>query len=91
MFQRGIRGAITLDSNSVDEIKSNTVELLNAFVSSNHIETRDISHVIFTLTSDLTAAFPAKFARTELHWDGVPMVCFNELKVDGSIEMCMRV
>lgn len=90
-FQRGIRGAITVDENSVSSIKDATLELLKSVLSSNLVNPEEISHVIFTLTRDLTAAFPAKFAREELSWDNVPMMCFNELDVEGSLNMCLRV
>ena len=50
-----------------------------------------ISHVIFTLTQDLNAAFPAKFARIDLKWDNVAMMCFHELDVQNSLKKCLRV
>lgn len=90
-FQRGIRGATTVEQNSVADINKSTIELLNEIIESNNVDIKDISHVIFTLTKDLTAAFPAKFARDELHWDNVPMMCFNELDIDNSLKMCLRV
>lgn len=90
-FQRGIRGAITLDKNSEQDIKDSTIELLQSVIQSNSVVIEDISHVIFTMTKDLTAAFPAKFARDELYWDNVPMMCFNELDIEGSLKMCLRV
>ena len=91
IYQRGIRGAISVDSNTSDSIKAATVTLLNKMIESNSVNVEDISHVIFTLTKDLSAAFPAKFARTELGWDNVAMMCFNELDVEHSLKMCMRV
>ena len=50
-----------------------------------------ISHVIFTLTQDLNTAFPAKFARIDLQWDNVAMMCFHELDVQNSLKKCLRV
>jgi len=91
MFQRGIRGAITVDSNSAESVKDATVELLREIISENSVDTENISHVIFTLTKDIDSAFPAKFAREELDWPNVPMMCFNELDVDGAIASCLRV
>lgn len=90
-FQRGIRGAITVEENSVLAIKDATVELLQSVSEANLINVEDISHVIFTLTRDLTTAFPAKFARDILNWDNVPMMCFNELNIENSLKMCLRV
>lgn len=91
MFQRGVRGAITVESNTSAAIKVATVDLLEAIINRNSISTEDISHVIFTLTKDLNAAFPAKFARDVLGWNEVPMMCFNELDISSAINLCLRV
>ncbi len=91
MITKGIRGAITVESNSKEDIKSATIELLDNLVKENKIEKHNISHVIFTLTSDLNAQFPAKFARMDFGWDNVAMMCYHELDVPGSLKMCLRV
>lgn len=91
MISRGIRGAITVKENSQEEIKNATIKLLNEMVAKNNIEIDMISHAIFTLTDDLNAAFPAKFARIDLKWEQVPMMCFHELDVPNSLKKCLRV
>lgn len=90
-YSKGIRGAITLEDNTEAAVEAATVEVLEKLVEQNNIDKSLISHVIFTLTDDLNAAFPAKFARTKLGWDEVAMMCFNELKVPNSLSMCLRV
>src|SRR5574344_1533380 len=91
MITRGIRGAITVDNNSEDAIKSATIELLWEMVKKNQIIIKNISHVIFTLTEDLNSAFPAKFARLELGFNEVAMMCFHELSVPNSLQKCLRI
>lgn len=91
MITKGIRGAITVDNNSSQAIEVATIELLNELLNQNNIKKEDFSHVIFTLTNDLNAEFPAKFARKNLGWDDVAMMCFHELDVPNSIEKCLRV
>ncbi len=88
---KGIRGAITVDTNTPESIKEATLELLSEILKLNNTKQSDISHVIFTLTHDLNAAFPAKFARIDLGWDDVAMMCFNELDVPGAIPKVLRV
>lgn len=88
---KGIRGAITVEANNENAIKQATLELLQELVERNQITPNDISHAVFTLTKDLNAAFPAKFARTELGWKDTAMMCFNELDVPESLKMCLRV
>ncbi len=91
MISRGIRGAITLKANTKEEIELATVELLNEMLDKNKIETKDISFAIFTLTSDLNADFPAKYARLNCNFEKVPMMCYQELDVPNSLKMCLRI
>lgn len=78
MTTKGIRGAITVTENTSDAIKLATIELLTEIIKRNNVQVENISHVIFTLTNDLNAAFPAKFARLDLGWQNVAMMCFHE-------------
>ena len=47
--------------------------------------------VDYDATKDLNADFPAKYARINLKWKDVPMMCFHELDVPNSLEKCLRV
>ena len=91
MFQRGIRGAITVESNTIEGIKNATIELLSEIIKKNNIKTKNISFIIFTLTKDLTADFPAKYAREYFDFKYVPMMCYNEANIEGSITNCLRI
>ena len=91
MITKGIRGAITVDENSENAIKIATLELLSELTKQNNISKENISHVIFTVTEDLDAAFPAKFARQNFGYDDVAMMCFNEIPVKNSLKMCLRI
>ena len=91
MITKGIRGAITVDENSPEAIGSATIKLLQEIVRRNNIDLEFISHVIFSATLDLDADYPAKYARINLKWKDVPMMCFNEMDVKGSLRRCIRV
>lgn len=91
MVTKGIRGATTVNSNTKEDIKSAVIELLNELIKKNNIIKDNISHVIFTTTPDLNAEFPAKFARLNLGWEQVAMMCFHEMDVQGTLPMCLRV
>ncbi|MBE7707547.1 MAG: chorismate mutase [Cyanobacteria bacterium SIG27] len=91
MISRGVRGAITLKANTKEEIELATVELLNEMLNKNEIKTKDISFAIFTLTSDLNADFPAKYARLNCGFNLIPMMCYQELDVPNSLKMCLRI
>ena len=88
---KAIRGAITVESNTTDAIKEATVELFQEILTSNSLIPSDIAYMIFTATKDLTKAYPAKFIRTELNITDIPMMCEQEMNVDGSLEMAIRV
>lgn len=91
MVVKGIRGAITIESNTKGAIESGVVELLSQICEKNDIKTENISHAIFTTTKDIDADFPAKYARINFGWSEVAMMCFNELDVPDSLKMCIRV
>lgn len=91
MISKGIRGAITVEENSPEAIGSATIKLLQELLKRNNIDTTSISHAIFSLTPDLNADFPAKYARVNLKWKDVPMMCFNEVDVEGALDKCLRV
>lgn len=91
MAVKGIRGAITVEENTVEAIENATAELLLEMIKQNSIVPSKISHAIFTLTSDLNAVFPAKFARQNLGWNEVAMMCYHELDVPNSLPKTLRV
>lgn len=91
MLTRGVRGATVVLANTEDDIKNATVELVNEIIAQNSLSVEDIAFAVFTLTKDLNAAFPAKFARLHCGFDMVPMMCYQELDVPNSIRMCLRV
>lgn len=90
MVCRGVRGAITVAENTRAAILSATRELLAAMAASNGMDVDDVASVIFTATPDLDAVYPAVAAR-EMGWTQVPLLCMQELAVQGSLAMCVRV
>ena len=91
-MQRGIRGAITVETNSIDAVKEATIELVSEIKKRNNYNEEDISYVLFTMTDDLDCVYPAKFPREVFkEWQYVPMMCTQELKIIGSLEKCLRI
>ena len=90
MLVRGIRGAITVDKNSKEEIIEKTKQLLTTLKKENDFKIEDIVSIFFSATSDLNAAFPAQAAR-ELNWNKVPLFDMQEIDVPGSLSRCIRV
>jgi chorismate mutase len=90
MKTRGIRGAITVDADDPRAIVAATKRLLTAMIEQNEVELDDIASVLFSLTPDLRAVFPALGAR-EMGWVHVPMLHFTEIDVPGSLPRVIRV
>ncbi|HUA10203.1 MAG TPA: chorismate mutase [Candidatus Acidoferrales bacterium] len=87
---RGIRGAITVERDDAASIVEATKRLLSAMIERNEVELDDIASVLFSLTRDLHAVFPALGAR-EMGWTHVPMLHFCEIDVPGSLPRVIRV
>ena len=90
MYCRGIRGATTVEHNDREEILAATTELLQLLISRNELRAEDVASVIFTVTEDLDAEFPALAARY-LGWTEVALICTREIPVPGSLGKCIRI
>ncbi|MEE8637523.1 MAG: chorismate mutase [Candidatus Margulisiibacteriota bacterium] len=87
---RGIRGATTVSNNAKEEIIAATKKLLSEIAKRNQIGIKEIASVVFSVTKDLNAEFPAVAAR-ELEWNETPLLCTREIDVPGSLPKCIRV
>ncbi len=90
MFVRGIRGAITCQQNTAEDILSAVKELWLKLQEENGFSTEDLASVIFSSTKDLDAAFPAAALR-ELGIDGVPLFGTLEIDKKDAVKMCIRI
>lgn len=87
---RGIRGATGVEANSADAITAATRRLLEQIVAANDLQVERIASVIFSATPDLNAAYPARAAR-DMGWVHLPLLCLQEMAVQGSLPRCIRV
>ncbi len=86
-----IRGAVTVDVNSVDAIKSATVGMAKQIIEKNGFLQDDIVMVFMTMTSDLTAYNASAALRLGLGWDDVPFFTSLEPDIDGGLKRCIRI
>jgi chorismate mutase len=87
---RAVRGATTVDRDDPREIRMAVHELLDAMLDQNDLTSLDIISAIMTATPDLVSEFPAHAARL-YGWADVPLLCMQELPVDGALPYCLRV
>lgn len=90
MAVRGIRGAITVKEDKSIEILQATAEVLEEIIKQNELDLEDIASIIFTTTADIKSAFPAEAARS-MGLYLVPLLCSQEIEVQGSIPLCIRL
>jgi chorismate mutase len=85
-----VRGATTTAGDTSADIRQRTSELLQEILHRNRLVVPDIVSIIFTSTPDLRSDFPAVAAR-EIGLSGTPLLCAQEIPVEGAIERCVRV
>jgi chorismate mutase len=89
---RGVRGANQVESDTAEAISRATRELLLAISEANpSLEPQDLASVLFTLTDDLTADYPALAARDLPGWHMVPLLCSREIPVPNGMPRLLRV
>lgn len=90
MAVRAIRGATRVDEDTREQISSRTAELVREVLRRNGIEARDVISFLLTATPDLRTAFPAAAVR-EAGITDVPLMCAQELDVDGAMPRVIRL
>ena len=89
---RGIRGAITVEHDDPSLITEATQELLKALLENNDINDLNlITSISFSTTTDLKSYYPARAAREKLGMELVPLMCYQEMFVEGSLPRTIRV
>lgn len=91
MKVRGIRGAITVQENTLEEIEEATFHMMNEIIALNSIDEEDVISIIFTTTKDLDQQYPSTVIRNRLNWTDTPLLNFEEKYIVNSLEKCIRV
>jgi chorismate mutase len=87
---RAIRGATQLDADDRDHLLALVDELIHAILEQNDVDTDDLVSMILTATPDLHSEFPALAAR-RLGIGDVPLLCAQEIDVEGAMPRVIRV
>ena len=86
-----IRGATTASGNSVKEIESAVVELIDELILQNNLIKKNILSITFTATKDLDACFPASIARKFNGLDSVAFLDCQQMYVSNDVDFCIRM
>src|ERR1700733_248573 len=87
---RGLRGATTVEEDTVSQVTERSQELMHELMASNDLVEDDIISALFTATADVTSIFPATAVR-EIGFGAVPLLCAAEIAVPGAMPLCIRV
>ena len=91
MSLRGIRGAVTVDENSKEKIWQAARQLVTEILSQNELQAENIGAIIFSMTEDLTAAFPSFAVRQLPALRLIPLFDTREPAIENSLPLCIRV
>lgn len=85
-----IRGANTVSENSRGAILEATTKLVQAVIDQNNLKDEDMVSIFFSMTKDLDAVYPAVAAR-KMGITNASLLCLQELHIEGSLPMCVRL
>jgi chorismate mutase len=87
---RGLRGATTVDADTVEQVTERSQELMRRIMERNELSEDDLISAIFTATDDICSIFPATAIRA-IGFGAVPLLCAAEIAVPGAMPLCIRV
>jgi chorismate mutase len=85
---RGIRGATTC-GNTPEFINKTVMEMTSAMMEQNGVHPEDIACIIYSVTPDIDAAFPAACAR-KLGLEDTVLLDVQEMVKPGDLGHCIR-
>jgi len=88
---QALRGATTCDEDSKVEIDTKVSRMVKELFARNDLTNDDVVSMIFTVTPDLTAQFPATSARAALDLGDIPLIGAQEQAVPHGTPRCVRV
>ena len=86
-----IRGATTISNNTSEEIMAASIELFEQIQLANNIDINKIVSIFFSCTRDITADYPGKHVREHFNLNNVSFMHFNEMYVENSLPLCIRI
>ncbi|CCJ33322.1 chorismate mutase [Caloramator australicus] len=85
-----IRGAITVERDTKEEVFTATTELFEKIVEENNLNIKDVFTIIFTATKDIKSAYPAEALRN-IGLKHISYMCMQEMDVENSLNKCIRI
>ena len=86
-----IRGATTSTGNTVEEIETAVVELIDELIQRNNLNLDKLLSITFSVTKELDACFPASIAGKCHGLDNVAFLDCQQMFVPNDIDHCIRL
>lgn len=86
-----LRGATTSTANTAAAIRDAVGELLDALMERNELRPAALVSVLFSVTADLDALFPASVARHRAGWEAIALLDTQQMKMQGDLPRCIRL
>jgi len=87
---KAVRGAVQIENDTPDEIKSGVSELIKAIFRKNDVKEKNIVSIHFSQTADLRSMNPAAALRVN-GFSETPLFCSQEPDYEGSQPKIIRV
>jgi chorismate mutase len=87
---RAIRGATQVEVDEKEHVLAVTRELVTELMTANELKSDDVISMVFSATRDITSIAPAAAAR-QLGLNDAALLCLQEMHVDGSLPMMVRL
>ena len=86
-----LRGAITSEENSVNSIEISVNKLIKELIIRNNLSPAKIVSIVFSVTKDLDACFPASIARKQPGWEKIALLDCQQMYVKNDLKRCIRI
>lgn len=88
-----LRGATTIENDTKEEIKRESIILFKEILEKNNLSKDKIVSITFSCTKDITKEYPGKFIREHFNLKYSAIMHFNEMFVDKNVYLhkCIRV
>ncbi len=85
-----LRGATTVQNDTIEEVQISSIQLFKKLVDENNLTEDDIISLFATTTSDITSGYPVKFVRESGIMSHIVLFSALEPSIDGALKHCIR-
>lgn len=85
-----IRGATTVEKNSIEDITKSSVDLIKKICIENNLTNDNVVSIMCSTTTDITAFYPVRAIRESGIIDA-PLFSMIEPEIENALPLCIRI